>query len=142
MLICLTCYKKYSIYDNVQYSILYKEQLLGVLTLFRTKADGVFNSDDMFYLRALGQHINMVMHRLCSTPEATTGTGDISELTKKYGLTAREEEIIGMIFGYMNNNEIADALSVSENTVQKHLQNIFRKTDTSSKWELLKIRGA
>ena len=36
--------------------------------------------------------------------------------------------------------EIAQSLGIRENTLQKHLQNIFRKTNVTSRWELLRLR--
>ena len=40
---------------------------------------------------------------------------------------------------YKTNEEISDALDITVNTLQKHIQNIFRKTNTTSKWELLRL---
>lgn len=136
--IYLRCYKKYGIYDNVQYSIFYKERLLGVLTLFRTKADGLFGSDDIFYLRALGQHINRVIYDMSRHGAALKRTADIKGLAQGLGLTVREEQLLGLVFDFKSNSEIALELNLSENTVQKHLQNIFRKAKVSSKWDLMR----
>ncbi|MCB5475987.1 MULTISPECIES: LuxR C-terminal-related transcriptional regulator [Blautia] len=44
------------------------------------------------------------------------------------------------MFQYRNNDEIAQSLGIRENTLQKHLQNIFRKTNVTSRWELLRLR--
>ncbi|NSK76881.1 helix-turn-helix transcriptional regulator [Blautia massiliensis] len=55
-------------------------------------------------------------------------------------LTARELQIAEQIFQYRNNDEIAQSLGIRENTLQKHLQNIFRKTNVTSRWELLRLR--
>ena len=38
-----------------------------------------------------------------------------------------------------NNDEIARSLTIKETTLQKHIQNIFRKCQVSSKWELLRL---
>ncbi|MCC8160441.1 MAG: LuxR C-terminal-related transcriptional regulator [Oscillospiraceae bacterium] len=135
--IYIRCYKKYHIYDNIQYSIVYNERLLGVLTLFRTKTDGAFDESELFYLRALGQHLNKVMNRLYNSDGAVRA--DVSEFGEKFDLTPRETEILSFVSEYKSNDEIAEMIDVSRNTVQKHLQNIFRKTNTSSKWELMKI---
>ena len=44
-----------------------------------------------------------------------------------------------MLFRFYSNDEIASKMEISENTIQKHLQNLFRKLNVSSKWELLKF---
>ena len=53
-------------------------------------------------------------------------------------LTAREIEIIKLIEKEYSNKDIADALFISERTVETHRKNIFRKTKTSSVIGLIK----
>lgn len=53
-------------------------------------------------------------------------------------LTEREIEIIGLIEKEYNNKQIAEALFISERTVETHRKNIFRKTNTSSVIGLVK----
>ncbi len=53
-------------------------------------------------------------------------------------LTAREVEIIRLIEKEMSNKDIADALYISERTVETHRKNIFRKTKTGSLIGLIK----
>lgn len=43
-------------------------------------------------------------------------------------------------FEFKNNQEISYELNIQDNTIQKHIQNIFRKMRVSSKWDLLKFR--
>jgi DNA-binding NarL/FixJ family response regulator len=53
-------------------------------------------------------------------------------------LTDREKEIIRLIEREFNNKQIAEALFISERTVETHRKNIFRKTNTSSVIGLVK----
>jgi two-component system, NarL family, nitrate/nitrite response regulator NarL len=53
-------------------------------------------------------------------------------------LTAREVEIIRLIEKEYNNKQIAEALFISERTVETHRKNIFRKTNTNSVIGLVK----
>ncbi len=53
-------------------------------------------------------------------------------------LTNREIEIIRLIEKEYNNKQIAEALFISERTVETHRKNIFRKTNTSSLIGLVK----
>lgn len=53
-------------------------------------------------------------------------------------LSKREIEIIALIEKEHSNKEIATALFISENTVETHRKNIFRKTNTSSVIGLVK----
>ena len=53
-------------------------------------------------------------------------------------LTARELEIIRLIEKEYSNKQIAEALFISERTVETHRKNIFRKTNTNSVIGLVK----
>src|SRR5262245_11030506 len=53
-------------------------------------------------------------------------------------LTRREIEIIQLIEKEYNNKQIAEALFISERTVETHRKNIFRKTNTNSVIGLVK----
>lgn len=53
-------------------------------------------------------------------------------------LTGREIEIIRLIEKEYNNKQIAEALFISERTVETHRKNIFRKTSTNSVIGLVK----
>ena len=53
-------------------------------------------------------------------------------------LTDREIEIIRLIEREYNNKQIAEALFISERTVETHRKNIFRKTNTNSVIGLVK----
>ncbi len=61
----------------------------------------------------------------------------------KMGLpvSPREEEVINMILAGETNSSIAERLFISESTVKKHINNIFRKLQIKSRWELLRISG-
>ena len=51
-------------------------------------------------------------------------------------LTAREQEIVSLVAQGFRNKEIADKLSISEQTVKNHLHNIFDKLGVSDRLEL------
>jgi DNA-binding NarL/FixJ family response regulator len=53
-------------------------------------------------------------------------------------LTGREIEILRLIEKEYNNKQIAEALFISERTVETHRKNIFRKTNTNSVIGLVK----
>ena len=53
-------------------------------------------------------------------------------------LTDREIEIIRLIEKEYSNKQIAEALFISERTVETHRKNIFRKTNTNSVIGLVK----
>jgi len=55
---------------------------------------------------------------------------------KTYGLTPRELDVTGCIVEGCSNRDIANQFSLSEETVKRHLSNIFDKTGVSTRLEL------
>ncbi len=55
---------------------------------------------------------------------------------KTYGLTPRELEVVGCIVEGCSNRDIAKQFTISEETVKRHLSNIFDKTGVSTRLEL------
>lgn len=55
---------------------------------------------------------------------------------KTYGLTPREMEVVNCITGGCSNRDIAKQFNLSEETVKRHLSNIFDKTGVSTRLEL------
>jgi two-component system nitrate/nitrite response regulator NarL len=55
---------------------------------------------------------------------------------KTYGLTPRELEVVTCIVEGCSNKDIARQFSISEETVKRHLSNIFDKTGVSTRLEL------
>jgi len=63
------------------------------------------------------------------------------ENCKLYMLTPRECEVTQLVCEGEKYKDIAEKLFISERTVTKHVQNIFRKTEVTSKIELLNKLG-
>ncbi|MBP6024170.1 response regulator [Ferruginibacter sp.] len=68
-----------------------------------------------------------------------TKASEIKKEGEEAHLTAREIEIIKLIEKENNNKQIAEALFLSERTVETHRKNIFRKTKTSGVIGLIKF---
>src|SRR5690554_4166828 len=60
------------------------------------------------------------------------------ENCKLYMLTPRECEVTQLVCEGEKYRDIAEKLFISERTVTKHVQNIFKKTEVTSKIEVLK----
>ena len=55
---------------------------------------------------------------------------------KTFGLTARELEVVGLITEGCTNKDIAKTFGISEETVKRHLTNIFNKLGVGNRLEL------
>ena len=54
-------------------------------------------------------------------------------------LTAREEEVMALVAQGLTNQEIAQRLTVSENTVKYHIQNIYGKLNVNNRTEATRL---
>lgn len=61
----------------------------------------------------------------------------LAEYVRRFGLSAREQDILSLIVKGMSNAEIANALYITESTVKFHAGNIFRKAGLNSRLELI-----
>ncbi len=58
------------------------------------------------------------------------------------GLTAREQEIIGLVLEGFTNRRIGEKLFISPATVRNHLHNIFEKTGAVNRVELIRMSSS
>ena len=63
----------------------------------------------------------------------------ISECVKLYGLTKREEAVLSELMNGLDNNEISNKLCVTNNTLKKHILNIYRKLDIKNRVQIFKM---
>lgn len=75
-----------------------------------------FSDRDREVVEVLGRHLSAVFGRLDPTLPASPTDG---------GLTRRQAEILALVAEGRTNGQIAEALSISPRTVQKHLENVF-----------------
>jgi DNA-binding CsgD family transcriptional regulator len=75
-----------------------------------------------------------------TTFEQLGATGELARVASlegrgpvAHGLTGRELQVLSLVSAGRSNREIASELVVSEHTVARHLQNIFRKLGVSSR---------
>ncbi|MCC6093872.1 MAG: helix-turn-helix transcriptional regulator [Eubacterium sp.] len=149
------CYQPYNIYDSLQMTIVYRRKFLGVITLFRTKEDPPFTDDDITLLKSLDKHLNYIYgHLLLSGSSDGQGqdssreakkealpTDQAEHLMEQAGLTRRESEIVRLVMQAISNDQICRQLHITANTLQKHMQNIYRKFHISSRLELFRTLG-
>jgi two-component system, NarL family, nitrate/nitrite response regulator NarL len=69
--------------------------------------------------------LNVLMKQAAAGPEKKT-----------YGLTPRELEVVTCIVEGCSNKDVAKQFAISEETVKRHLSNIFDKTGVSTRLEL------
>ena len=58
---------------------------------------------------------------------------------KKYDITKREKDIILLIINNHTKNQISKKLFISANTVKRHIYNIYKKTNSETREDLIKL---
>ena len=57
----------------------------------------------------------------------------VKNIAVKYKLGTQEEKVLNLLIQGMSNQEIADELFVSVNTIRNHIANIYKKTGMKKK---------
>ncbi len=79
-----------------------------------------------------GQRVNNLLTALHDLMQKASAVPE----RKTYGLTPRELEVVTCIVEGCSNKDIAKQFTISEETVKRHLSNIFDKTGVSTRLEL------
>ena len=107
---------------------------LGLLTLFRAKDQPDFSDTEIFFLDNIKDHMSARLRH--ENQKAKSSSHDCSHLMKKYELTRRECEILELLFEGKEKEEIADELFIAENTLRRHIYNIYTKMGIQDRWQL------
>jgi DNA-binding NarL/FixJ family response regulator len=62
-----------------------------------------------------------------------------SSKTKDFRLTQREQQVLDLLTTGLSNGEIGNKLHLSPRTVEKHVSNLLRKTETNNRAELVRF---
>jgi len=135
---------KYNLYYSCGIDIHFDNRLLGTISLFREEKDPDFRLLDLMYLELIRKQSANQLNKLIEINKLKKikiidQNKMIAKCSNKYELTNREQEVLGLIISGKSNNEIAEDLFISINTVKKHLTHIFKKTKVKNRTELTSI---
>jgi len=99
----------------------------------------------LFYLYiklVTGYQAPLLSGELAHSPPVYTRANGLSEaFIKKYDLSKRQVEATEALLQGKSNKEIAAALDIEVNTVQVHLQSVYRKTGAPGRYALMALVG-
>ena len=101
-------------------------------TLNRSARD--FTEEDRASLERL-QPVLVALDKACRDAQAQPDAGAVSpiEAASRFGVTARELEVLQLLARGLTGEAIGRALAISVGTVRKHLENIYRKLDANDR---------
>jgi DNA-binding CsgD family transcriptional regulator len=87
------------------------------------------------YVLCLGAIVGIRAFREAFLPATAVpgGNGPFAELSP------REREVVDLLVSGESNRDIAEKLFISESTVKKHVNRVFKKLKVGNRWNLLKI---
>lgn len=116
------------LYYGMGCTIVQNGVIYGTVTLFRSRKDGDFSEEDVAILAQVGKHLGV--HFALLWPHGFTTAGEanaLEQLAREHGITGREQEVLNLMAGGATNQDIARALFISESTVKKHINALYRK---------------
>lgn len=135
-------WKPQNLYYGLFISVVYRDQPLLLFGMLRSKENGDFSERDIFILQLLQDCLEHKFHQLksiqCNTYSPATAE-HIFARSAQYGLTKREAEIAKLICENKSSEDICEELVISIATLNKHLSNIYAKTDVKGRVQLYQL---
>lgn len=120
-------------------NLFYKEEHMGIVTLFREKSNRNFTKDEQFLIEIFHPHLVNKLVEMKSKIVSPCPLKDVSRLlTNEFKLTQREIEIVKLILEGKTNKEISDSSYIQLYTVKTHIKNIFRKLNISNRSQIMR----
>jgi DNA-binding CsgD family transcriptional regulator len=133
-----TFYAKYNFHHSLHLNISSNNRFLGVLSLFRQKNHANFKHDDIEVLNLLTDHLEYRMNKDYLNDIAGDHKLTVSQTVIDHGLTRREEKVLRQLIAGLDNEAICTSLCITNNTLKKHILNIYRKLNINNRVQLFK----
>ena len=130
----------YNIFYSLGMTIAANSCPYGNIYLFRSKEEGDFTDGEVEILRIINEHL--CIRYAVARPQGLSDyvvSNTSTLLAKKHQLTERESAIIACIGTGCLRKDLPSTLFVSENTLKKHLSNIYRKLGINHYEELMQF---
>ncbi len=112
-------------------------KILITISLIRSKNNTDFTTPEMLFLNRISPSISSHINLLKKLSPARQNQKSFAAKTDDLNFTAREKEIALLVKSGLSNREISIELLISVNTVKKHLQNIYNKSEVRNKRALV-----
>lgn len=121
-------------------TLIHKDYPVGAVVLWREKGLGDFNDREMMIMDTMKIHYELKLFQLLSEkkPLETAFSTQITQFSQQYRLTARESEIVQLLYYGKSGKEICDNLYIADSTLRKHIHNVYEKTGCCSRVQLIR----
>jgi len=113
-------------------------RVAGIFKLYNNVADDAWIAGFSLLFLAIGIFLSrkLFIKQVIVTQAAPNEINE-QQLIKE-GISKREAEILLLMHQGLSNQQIADKLFISENTIKKHISNIFQKLQVERRTEAVK----
>ena len=125
------------IYWGLFLSAVRQDEPQALLGLFRSRGQGDFGRRDAYVLEILREPLENCLYQF--EREGGRSAQDLRLRASGFGLTPREAEVAALVGLGMDTGPICEALHIAPSTLNKHLANIFAKTQVNSRAQLRTI---
>lgn len=127
-------YKANGWHFSLQMIFSYDEDFLGVATFYRKTGKADFKYADVFIMEILKDHMALRLYKEKSKPKSEKMP--FKEAVEVFNLTKRETEVLRLLLTGMTSEDICDEMVISNNTLKKHILNIYRKCHVNNRIQL------
>ena len=115
------------------------KEFLGVVTFTGQLEKTISSMMTFFILDMLKDHLAFRLYKDGQQKDERAEKLTITEVTEKYELTKREHTILQLLMQGKDNHTICEELSISVNTLKKHILNIYRKLGIRNRVQMFKM---
>ena len=137
------CYKRFSQAEAFHHSVhilpALDGKVLAKISFYRRKGQPDFVYDDIFLLDMFKEHLALRISRYYEDRVRQHEKLSIHECEERFRLTARETTILGMLMQGLPNETICSQLTITNNTLKKHILNIYKKLSIRNRTQLFKM---
>ncbi|MDO4175484.1 MAG: helix-turn-helix transcriptional regulator, partial [Eubacteriales bacterium] len=137
------CYQKFCHAEGFHHSVhvlpALEGRVLAKVSFFRRIGKPDFVYDDVFLLNMLEEHLALCISRCYEDHARQHEKLSVYECEQKFHLTARETTILGLLMQGLPNDTICSQLTITNNTLKKHILNIYKKMKLRNRTQLFKM---
>lgn len=113
-------------------------RVLAKVSFYRRRGKPDFVYDDLFLLDMFQEHLALRIQRTYEEAKHHHDKLTVQECEEKYHLTTRETTILGLLIQGLPNDKICEQLTITNNTLKKHILNIYKKMAIRNRTQLFK----
>ena len=109
------------------FGLMYSRIMEGLLILFEDKL--INNYTILILVISICLSFVIILYFLLYTQNLNSKSNPVRNISIKYKLSAQEEKVLNLLIKDLSNQDMANELFVSVNTIRNHVANIYKKTN-------------